>query len=297
MAMTYSSLVAAKGVSGSIANFVSYSKLDIVPILDEAQALIYQLLRCREMRTALTFTMPASTAFTALPSRFLDPIGTMFAHSVNYRFSPRDAGFVQNARNYDETSGTLGNNPLTTTSGSTDVTVALTGHGFNQGSSFYISGASAVGGITVSGSFPITSVATDTFVIDTSATLSAASSTATGGGAACAYTTQNLMTGVPSYWAVWDERIQFDCAFTTQTTCGLLYYQSLPLLTVSNTTNFLTNRYPQMLRTACMASAADFMKDDSEYQKLVTRLQAVIARADVESDLGLRGAEIMTENP
>jgi hypothetical protein len=32
-------------------NWVSYSKLDAPTILDEAQSLIYGILRCREMRT------------------------------------------------------------------------------------------------------------------------------------------------------------------------------------------------------------------------------------------------------
>jgi hypothetical protein len=40
-------------------------------------------------------------------------------------------------------------------------------------------------------------------------------------------------------------------------------------------TNFITNRYPQLLRVACMA-AADFMKDTEEYNKQFQRLVQMI---------------------
>ncbi len=80
------------------------------------------------------------------------------------------------------------------------------------------------------------------------------------------------MQGSPLYWSIYDERFRFDFAFNTQTTVRLQYFQSLPLLSATNLTNFLTNRYPQLIRVATNTAAADFMKDDSEYQKGMTRL-------------------------
>ena len=47
MAMTYTSLVAPKGTTGSLANWVGYSKLDTETVLDEAQSLLFHLLRVR----------------------------------------------------------------------------------------------------------------------------------------------------------------------------------------------------------------------------------------------------------
>jgi hypothetical protein len=76
---------------------------------------------------------------------------------------------------------TLGADPISTTSGSPIVTIADTAHGLSVGDVVTFSGATAVGGITVSGSYPISSVLTNTFTIIAS---SDATSTATGGGGA-----------------------------------------------------------------------------------------------------------------
>jgi hypothetical protein len=53
---------------------------------------------------------------------------------------------------------------------------------------------------------------------------------------------------VPAAWSIWDEKIQFDEAFSAQTICRLGFYRSLPLLSATNETNFLTSRYPNLLR-------------------------------------------------
>lgn len=82
-------------------------------------------------------------------------------------------------------SGTLGNNPFTTTNTSTAVSVADTSHGLTAGDYVHYSGATAVGGITISGEYTVTSVTSaNAYAITHS---SAATSTATGGGAAVAY--------------------------------------------------------------------------------------------------------------
>jgi hypothetical protein len=295
MAMTYTSLTAPKGTSGSIANWVSYTKLDIGPIVDEAQALIYQYLRCREMRTEIKFIMPASNAYQALPVGFLDPIGTMFAPSTNYRFIHVDEGYVQNKRNYQETTGTLGTNPFTTSTGSNTVTVFLANHGFNQASVFYTTGATTFNGVTIVGSFPINSIIdVNDFTIDISILGTTPTGSGAGGGSSVTYTCDNLVALTPMWWSIWNEAIQFDGAFLTQTSCTLLYFQSLPLLSNTNQSNFLTNRYPQLMRTACVTAAADFMKDDNEYQKGMQRMQGVIMQIQAQDDLIYRGAEIQT---
>ena len=83
MAMTYTSLTAAKGVSGSVATWVSYTKLDIPVVVDESQALLYMALRVREMRTQFTLLLPQNNSEIALPARFLDPIGRITTSSFN----------------------------------------------------------------------------------------------------------------------------------------------------------------------------------------------------------------------
>jgi hypothetical protein len=51
------------------------------------------------------------------------------------------------------------------------------------------------------------------------------------------------------------------------------------------------------MRVACMAAAADFMKDDTEYQKQMTRLANMVERISAQDDMHLRGMELMTDNP
>lgn len=80
---------------------------------------------------------------------------------------------------------TLGNNPLSVTSGQAKVTVTDTAHGLADGTSITVSGATAVGGITPNGTFPITVIDANSYSYTFT---SNATSTATGGGAAVVVT-------------------------------------------------------------------------------------------------------------
>ncbi len=97
-----------------------------------------------------------------------------------------DQNGVQNDITPYRSTGTLGVNPLTVTNGSNRVTVTHTAHGLNAGDLIYLSGATAVGGITpnVSGIPVDTVVDSDhyTYLFTSSAT-----SGATGGGAAVVF--------------------------------------------------------------------------------------------------------------
>jgi hypothetical protein len=301
MAMTYATLTGAKGATGAILTWVNYSKLsiDVGTIVDEAQALLYGLgLRTREMRTEFNFSIPVGGSLIALPSRFLDPIGRIFMTSVNSWVRHKDQSFIKENRNYQETSGTLNTNPFATTNNSTVVTVNLPGHGFNQDSVFNTSGATAFNGVTINGTFPITAIVdANDFTIDITILGATPNAGGSGGGAAVAYLCDNLVPGFPNWFGIWNETIYFDTAFLQQTLCKLHYYQSLPLLSASNQTNFLTNRYPQLLRRACLAQAADWMKDTEEYQKHVTALSGLIEQISIENDMSMRGMEHDTDTP
>jgi hypothetical protein len=301
MAMTWSSLTGSKGSAGSIMTWVNYSKLsvDVQTILDEAQALLFTLLRTREMRTMWRFTIPINGAKIALPTGFLDPIGTMYCPSIDARYFHKDESFIQNIRVFNEVNGNLGSNPFTTTSGSNLVTVHLANHGFSQDSDFYTNGATAFNGVTISGTFPIDSITdTNNFVIDiTSLGTTPSGSGAGGGSGTIAYTCEILQIGSAQFWAIWDEFIHFDFAFDTQQTLNLLYYKSPTLLSSTNQSNWLTNRYPFLLRQACITQAADWMKEKDEYQKDMQTLTAMVQKVSEENDMGWRGAEIDTETP
>lgn len=81
--------------------------------------------------------------------------------------------------------GTLGNDPFTTTNASKIVTVQDTAHGRTVGSTVIFSGATAVGGITINGEYLVNTVVDSShYTIMHSA---AATSGATGGGASVAY--------------------------------------------------------------------------------------------------------------
>jgi hypothetical protein len=300
MAMTWTSLTAAKGVSGSIANFVNYTLLDINPIVDEAQTLLYGEgnLRCREMQTDWVFTMPQYSSYIALPTGFLDPIGDIRVSSFNSTIEHREENLIQSTRPYQETFGTLGANPFTTTSGSNTVSVYLENHGFTQDSTFFVTGAAAFNGVTINGTFPINAITdANDFTIDITILGTTPSGSGAGGGSAVDYTCDALTYGTPRFFGIWNERINFEQAFNQQSLCRQQYYQSLPLLSSTNQTNFLTNRYPNLMRVACEAAAADFMKDDTEYQKHLTRLQAMVERIAVQDDMKYRGMMLYTDNP
>jgi hypothetical protein len=300
MAMSYTSLVAAKGTPSAVATWVNYSLLDVSTIVDEAQSLIFASLRCREMMTDFLFTLPVGGSFIPLPARFLDPIGRIFCPGVTQYIRHKDANFIETTRNYTESSGTLPVTPFTTVNGSNIVTVNLPGHGFSQASIIYLTDTTNFNGITngINGTFNITSIVdVNDFTIDITVLGTTPTASGVGGGAAVPYVCDNLVAAFPQWYGIWNEKIYFDAAFVQTMLCRLQYYQSLPLLSATNQSNFLTTRYPQLLRIACMASAADFMKDDTEYQKQYGKLQAILGQIAVENDGMLRGMELDTETP
>jgi len=294
-AMTYTSLVGDKNTAGSIARWVNYVKLDADQILQEAQSLIYSMLRVREMRAHVNFTLMQGGDRVALPAGFLDPIGKISFLGTGAKAEQRYPNFIQRRRVYSETSGSLGSNPFTTASGSTSVAVNLPNHGLSQGSTLFTTGAAAFNGVAIAGTFDVTSVVdTNNFTIDITPLGATPNASGAGGGGAVTYVADNLVQGTPIYWGVWDETIFFDVAFAQATNCNLQYFKALPILSASNPTNFLTNRYPHLLRKAATAQAWDFMRNDAEYQKDVAALAALVEQVNAEADLLYRGAAFDT---
>lgn len=299
MAMTYASLVAPKGTTGSIANWAGYSetKLDLPAILDEAQALLYQSLRVREMRTEFAFGIPANGSRASLPSRFLDPIGRLIDTTNGMKYRHLTESSVKDMQSFEPVSGSFGANPFTTGAANSGLVAAvLAANELTQGSDLTIAGATAtVDGIGMNGTFLITDASTAGFTFKTydDATVGGV----TGGGAAATWTANKLESGQPCAWSIWDEAIQFDQAFDDATAFRLLCFMSLPLLSAAHPSNFLTTRYPLLIRKATQATAADFMQDDTQYQKHLTALGALVDATNAESDLSYRGADLGTETP
>lgn len=296
MTMTYTSLVAPKGTTGSLANWVNYSKLDTPTVLEEAQSLLFQLLRVREMRTEWTFGIAVGQSEIALPARFLDPIGRLHDIKNGYPIKHKIETDIASSRAYDNSpNGDFDPAPFTTTNASSLVAVELVGHALTQGSTLTIADANAVGGLDLNGTFPVVSITDDdNLVIDVD---TEASSTATGGGSLATYTANKLIAASPNRWGVFDEKLKLDCAMESASQFKLLYYRSPKPLSATILTNWLTVRYPKLLRVACMAAAADYMKDDAEYNKHVTALTALVGSTAAENDLQYRGAEFGTDTP
>jgi hypothetical protein len=302
MTMTYDTLVGSKTQSGSIALWTNYTKLDIPTIIDEAQALLYSegRLRAREMTTDLVFTGQVGTSVYPLPARFLDPIGRIKVNSFNNFIRHIDPGALEGRRIYTETTGSLGPNPFTTVTGSNTVSVFLAGHGFAQDSEIALTGATAFNGVTINGTFPVTAITdANDFTIDITILGTTPTGSGSGGGSGITYICDSLISGTPLYYSIWNEQLKFDQAFFQESLCRLQYYQSAPLLATGSpqNSNFLTTRYPQMMRVACMAAAADFMKDTEEYNKQFQRLTTMIEKISIENDMHYRGMELEADTP
>lgn len=98
-----------------------------------------------------------------------------------------------------------------------------------------------------------------------------------------------LQAGKPCAYAIFGEKLQFETAADATYFFSLIAYMRPTPLSAGNPTNFLTNRYPTLLRTACLAMAADFRKDDGDYQRTTQRLNNLIAGVAQRDELYLRG--------
>lgn len=203
--MDYSTLVAGKTTSGSLANWVNRSDLPTSTILAESQAWIYQRLRVREMQERqVPFTFTTSGNSLALPSRFLDPIA----------FTPYGWGdplpFVEETQLND--------------------------------------------------------------VRDEDG---------------------NLYESTPSRWAIIGETAYVDVQ-PVETFSGVLHYFKQPadLAATTNETNFLTIRYPSLLRFTCMAVAYQHMKDSVRTQEYSAYAENALQEAMRTNEMFRRGQHV-----
>lgn len=186
MAVTYSVLTAAKTTTGSIAAWVNRSDLPTANILIEAEAMIFERMRVREMMARAVLTFAAADQDVAVPSGFLDPI----------EYRPYDHGY------------------------------------------------------------PLPFVSPDL--------LGEIRSTA-----------GVLSTGTPSRWTVIGETAYVDVLPTDAMAGYIIYYKRPDPLSISNETNWLTIRYPSLLRYACMAKAYEHMKDQRAGEYLGLTMNAM----------------------
>ncbi len=83
----------------------------------------------------------------------------------------------------------------------------------------------------------------------------------------------------PSRWTVIGTTAHLDVKLDGAFAGELLYYARPAALGAGNTTNWLTTRYPRLLRTVCMGMGYEHMKDHGQADRYLARGEALIADA------------------
>lgn len=104
----------------------------------------------------------------------------------------------------------------------------------------------------------------------------------------------NWVQGLPAAFAVGAGTIEFDCApdASAAGSYRMDYFGALAPLSAQAPTNFLTDRYPTLLRYACQAMAADFLDNKTRRDDWMARTAGEIVEIGANDDLALRGAQI-----
>jgi len=104
----------------------------------------------------------------------------------------------------------------------------------------------------------------------------------------------SLSADRPLAYSIFDEKLQFAVKADADYSASYLFYRRPELLgpQTARKTNFLTTRYPALVRSACIAFAADYRDDTERYTRAIQRTNALISAANVEADLTLRGATL-----
>lgn len=100
-----------------------------------------------------------------------------------------------------------------------------------------------------------------------------------------------LPEGIPSYWCDIAETIQLDTKADQAYTAKLVYFKTPTALSVSNETNWLTIKYPHLVRHVCRMFAAIERKEMDTVQMAELRAYQTIDEIKIESDLAMRGWE------
>lgn len=94
-----------------------------------------------------------------------------------------------------------------------------------------------------------------------------------------------LLQSCPDRAAVSASRLEFNCGADDAYPYRWWYYRSLDALSGDNLTNFLTSKYPHLLRTACIFRAFDHMKQWSASQRYEQQAASYINDANVAWDM------------
>jgi hypothetical protein len=93
-----------------------------------------------------------------------------------------------------------------------------------------------------------------------------------------------LEEGEASRWSIIGVTAYLDVAAESSYVGKLMYFARPTALSVSNETNFLTVRYPTLLRFACMAKSFEHMKLWAQAQTYLALTEAEIAKANATNE-------------
>jgi len=109
-----------------------------------------------------------------------------------------------------------------------------------------------------------------------------------------------LPEGTPTYWCDIGTTIQFNTKADQAYTAKMVFFKKPTALSADNLTNWLTDRYPSLVRRVCLMFAAEARKEWDAMDRAEIRALQTIDEIKVESDLAMRGLELdfgWEENP
>ncbi len=98
-----------------------------------------------------------------------------------------------------------------------------------------------------------------------------------------------LPTGMPTVWADISETMQFNSIADQAYTGQMTYYKLPTALSADNETNWLTTRYPTLVRRACLIFSAEARKEFDVRDRAEKDALQQIMEIRVESDESMRG--------
>jgi hypothetical protein len=101
-----------------------------------------------------------------------------------------------------------------------------------------------------------------------------------------------LPEGLPTYWTKYEGLIQLNTRADQAYTAKMAYYKRPTALSADNETNWLTEKYPTLVRRACMIFSAEARKEYDTRDRAEKDALNQIAEIRIETDDEMRGMEL-----
>jgi hypothetical protein len=105
----------------------------------------------------------------------------------------------------------------------------------------------------------------------------------------------NWEQGLPSSYSVYNEVLNFDMRADAAYPCVFHFYKTPTALSGANLTNWLTTRYPRLLRVACLRAANEYMENLDKVDRYDRQTKEIIQEINVLDDLSLTGVDAHQE--